>query len=256
MLSSTSLTLLAATLLSTLPTNAQDSSSSGKRGLVYVPSSAGHLDDDQIWIDTDLTWYYNYQASPTTKFDDSQMEFVPMMWGQPEDGDDMLFYNTVSQLVEDGRDINYVLGFNEPDGCGAQVYGGSCIPAETAAELWIREIEPLKEEYNISLGAPGVTGSPDGFIWLEQWFEACNGGCNPDFIPVHWYGNFEGLASHIGQVHDAYENMTMWVTEYAFANGELEESQDFYQMSANWFDTELPYVASISKPPKNLQPPI
>ena len=55
-------------------------------------------------------------------------------------------------------------------------------------------------------------------------------------MPVHWYGNFEGLASHVGQKMGAYPNMTIWVTEYADANTDLESSQRFYNMSADWFD--------------------
>ncbi|GAB7366356.1 hypothetical protein MBLNU230_g8156t1 [Neophaeotheca triangularis] len=247
MRSSTSLALFATTLLSTPVTLAQSTDSAHpKRGLVYVPSDQGYTEDDQIWIGTDLTWYYNYEASPTTKFDDSQMQFVPMMWGTPQSGDEMLFHDTVSDLIDNGRNISYVLGFNEPDGCGQQVYGGSCMDADTAARLWIQEFEPLKEKYNVSLGAPAVTGSPNGFVWLQSWFTACDGECNPDFIPVHWYGNFEGLASHVGQVNSTYPNMTMWVTEYAMANEDLEESQEFYNMSANWFDNELSYLTHYS----------
>ncbi|EMC95721.1 glycoside hydrolase family 128 protein [Baudoinia panamericana UAMH 10762] len=216
---------------------------SSKRGLCYVASSHSSS-DDSIWTSSgsDLTWYYNYQASPTSSISGSSLQFVPMQWGAPTSDTDMTFFNTVQGLINGGQKIPYVLGFNEPDGC---VSGGSCISAQLAAQTWIREVEPLKKQYGVRLGAPAVTGSPMGFVWLQSFFTACAGNCTPDFIPVHFYGSFEGLASHIGQVNATYPNMTMWVTEYAYANVTLQESQSFYNQSEAFLD-RLSYVTHYS----------
>ncbi|KXT01762.1 hypothetical protein AC578_2790 [Pseudocercospora eumusae] len=203
---------------------------SPKRGLALVESSARHEDDHQYWTSGDLTWYYNWHSTPSSEIDHTKLQYVPMMWGA--NSSDTSFYTEVKNLKDNGYNITWVLGFNEPDGC---VNGGSCIDAETAAEVWIQQIEPLKD-LGIQLGAPAVTGAPNGFVWLQNWFTACAGKCTPDFIPVHWYGNFEGLASHVGQVNATYENMTMWITEYAYAKADLEESQDFYNQSSAFFD--------------------
>ncbi|KAI7618995.1 glycoside hydrolase family 128 protein, partial [Hortaea werneckii] len=240
MRSSTLLPLVAASL--PLALAQEDSLTSSKRGLCYVDPQENTQDTD-IWdaSDSDLTWYYNYEASPTDGIDESKLQFVPMIWGLPDSTSSMAFYNTVKGLMQQGYNITYVLGFNEPDGC---VSGGSCIAAEDAAAAWIREIEPLKDE-GVLLGAPAVTGSPMGFTWLENFYNACNGNCTTHFIPVHWYGNFEGLASHMGQVNGTYPNMTMWVTEYACADCELEEAQQFYNQSADYFD-RLDYVTHYS----------
>ncbi|TKA80479.1 hypothetical protein B0A55_02316 [Friedmanniomyces simplex] len=221
---------------------AQDSSSS-KRGLCYVSTSNSNT-DDAIWdgSNSDLTWYYNYASTPTSGIDGTKLQYVPMQWGAPSSNTDMTFYNNVKSLIEGGTKINYVLAFNEPDGCAN---GGSCVDAQTAAETWIREIEPLKTQYGVRLGAPAVTGAPTGFTWLQNFFTACAGNCSADFIPVHWYGNFQGLASHVGQVNATYPNMTMWVTEYALAEGSLDDSQQFYNQSASWFD-RLDYVTHYS----------
>lgn len=216
--------------LSILTSLAYAQTTSPKRGLCYVNSKDSST-DDKIWKSTDLTWYYNYAATPTSSM--SGLEFVPMQWGAPSSDTDMTFYNTVEGLIKGGTKINYVLGFNEPDGCSN---GGSCVDATTAAQTWIREIEPLKTKYKVSLGAPAVTGAPTGFTWLQNFFTACDGKCTPDFIPIHWYGNFEGLASHVGQVNATYENMTMWVTEYGYPEMSLKETQDFYNQSASFFD--------------------
>ncbi|KAK5129404.1 hypothetical protein LTR08_003291 [Meristemomyces frigidus] len=216
--------------------------SSSKRGLCYVSSSDAST-DDKIWDtgDSDLTWYYNYQATPTSGYAGSDLQFVPMMWGAPTSDQDMTFYNTVKGLIDGGAKIPYVLSFNEPDGCSS---GGSCVDAETAANTWMREIEPLKK-MGVKLGAPAVTGAPAGFTWLQSFFTACAGQCSADFIPVHWYGNFEGFASHVGQVNGTYSNMTMWVTEYAYADAKLDDSQDFYNQSASFMD-RIDYITHYS----------
>jgi len=207
---------------------------SSKRGLVFIPSSE-HPTDVNVWTQpgSDLTWYYNYGASPSQPLAASSLNFVPMLWGAPASTTDTTFYDTVKGLIDSGHNVSYVLSFNEPD--GTQATGGSNVPADLAAQTWIREIEPLKA-LGVKLGAPAVTGAPTGFNWLQNFFTHCAGNCSADFVPVHWYGNFEGLASHVGQVRAAYQNMTVWVTEYADAHDTLENSQSFYNTSAEYFD--------------------
>jgi hypothetical protein len=220
------------TLLGTISTAPLASATtSPKRGLVYVPDS-DNPQDDQIWTSgsSDLTWYYNYSPSPSSAYTDSDLEFVPMLWGNQSDDS---FLDTVSGLIDNGVKIRHALGFNEPD---SSENGGSGVLAADAAATWIRLLEPLRTRYNVSLGAPAVTGAPDGFVWLQNFFTACDGRCHPDFIPVHWYGNFEGLASHIGQVNATYENMTMWVTEFGLADAELDETQTFFNQSTEFMD--------------------
>ena len=217
------------------PSFGQSSTASSKRGLVYVPSSK-HPSDDQIWVSgsSDLTWYYNYGVNPSAAFDNStKLQFVPMLWGAPTDNTDTAFLDNVRAQIKGGANISYVLTFNEPD--GSSDTGGSNVQADVAAATWIREIEPLRAQ-GVKLGAPAVTGAPSGFTWLSNFFNACNGSCHADFIPVHWYGDFGGVSSHLGQVHGTYPNMTIWVTEYADSNVPLKDSQTFYNTSAEYFD--------------------
>jgi hypothetical protein len=207
---------------------------SAKRGLVYVPSQK-YPGDDQIWSSSgsDLDWYYNYSPNPSASFKNTGLEFVPMLFTAPTDASDTSFLDTVNAQLDSGANITAVLSFNEPDGSSST--GGSAIPADLAAATWIREIEPLKKR-GVKLGGPAVTGAPTGFNWLQNFFIACDGRCSVDFLPVHWYGNFEGLASHIGQVYGTYQNMTIWVTEYADAHVSLQEAQVFYNQSSEYFD--------------------
>ncbi len=211
------------------------SNPSSKRGLVHVPSSK-YPTDDNIWISdtSDLTWYYNYTPDPSPAFRTTdKLEFVPMLWGAPSDTSDTTFLTKVRSQIDGGTNITYVMGFNEPDG---QFNGGSNVPADTAAQVWQRNMNPLGE-LGVKIGAPAVTGAPMGFTWLKAFFTACAGNCTVDFIPIHWYGNFEGLASHIGQVQGTYPNISeVWVTEYALASASLADSISFYNSSAEYFD--------------------
>lgn len=212
----------------------QGVTSSSKRGLVYVPSTK-NPSDDRFWDSStsDLTWYYNYGSTPSPSFQNSnKLQFVPMLFGANDSSSDTTFLDDVQSQIKQGAKIPYILSFNEPDGQGN---GGSDISADLAAKTWIREIEPLKE-LGVKLGAPAVTGATTGFTWLQNFFTACKGKCSVDFIPIHWYGNFEGLASHIGQIRGTYPNMTIWVTEYADNDVSLAETQSFYNSSSQYFD--------------------
>jgi hypothetical protein len=213
--------------------------SSSKRGLIYIPSKKS-TSDDPVWTKpgSDLTWYYNYGPSPSPALSSSKLQFVPMLWG-PRDGatDGTKFYDTVKALKDTGQNITYILSFNEPD--GDTKTGGSAMSPATAASTWIREIEPLKK-LGIQVGAPAVTGSQRGLDWLKDFFAACKGKCNADFMPIHWYGyapsnNFEGFAGYVGQIMGTYPKMKVWVTEYALSHVSLQESQRFYNQTADWF---------------------
>ncbi|CZR69444.1 uncharacterized protein PAC_19344 [Phialocephala subalpina] len=240
MLFTTSLLLAAATLTSadTFQTR------SSKRGLVFVPS-AKHPTDNQIWVsgNSDLSWYYTYNLSPSAAYSNrtqAEFEFVPMLWSPST-----TFLSSVQSLISGGRNISHILTYNEPDGTSST--GGSDVDPKTAASNWISQVQPLKK-MGVKLGAPAVTGSPGGFTWLADFFDACASqgtNCTADFIPIHWYGNFAGLASHIGQVRATYPNTSIWVTEYALNNASLSETQDFFNMSAEYFD-RIDYIERYS----------
>ena len=89
---------------------------SSKRGLVHVPSDKGS--DDAIWTsgNSDLTWYYNYAATPSTAYVQARsFEFVPMLWGAGS-ANETGFLDAVLAQIKSGANITAVLAFNEPDG--------------------------------------------------------------------------------------------------------------------------------------------
>ncbi|MCJ1413811.1 hypothetical protein MMC32_000136 [Xylographa parallela] len=231
---------------------------SPKRGLVYVPN-ANYPQDNNIWdsSSSDLTWYYNYGPEPSPNFSNAtNFQFVPMLFSAPNDTTDTSFLTSVQSQISAGANVSYILTFNEPDGTSAT--GGSDVPSDLAAETWIREVEPLKSQ-GVKLGAPAVTGAQTGFTWLQQFFTACAGNCSADFIPIHWYGDFGGLASHIGQVRAAYPNMSIWITEYADPGANLTDSQSFFNESSQYFDridyiTRYSYFGSFRSSVSNVGP--
>lgn len=211
---------------------AQQATTSPKRGLAHVGDDIQASDNRPFDAsDSGLTWYYNWAPTPSADLNQN-LQFVPMLWGS---GNSENFYTTVKRSIDDGANVTWVLGFNEPDGCSG-VYGASCLDATTAAQIWIDQIEPLRED-GVSLGGPAVTSAPDGFNWLRAFFTACAGQCHPDFLPIHFYGNFQGLADHVGQVNATYPNMTFWVTEFAYPDAEdLEDAQTAFNQSIAFLD--------------------
>lgn len=227
-LPSSTAAIIASTIITFLSTSSAEPTSSSpsnptKRGLVFVPDTHWPS-DDQTWTQpgSDLTWYYNYEWEPSTAFASSpsqeDFEFVPMLWGPPDNSnsdsdDDAPFRQSIESQLDAGRAIKHVLAFNEPDGPAA--YGGSNVDPATAARVWVANIEPLAQR-GVKLGLPACTGGWGGIPWLQQFLGNCSelvssggdddeeekeGGkrnCTYDFVNIHWYGNFEGLASHLG----------------------------------------------------------
>jgi hypothetical protein len=185
------------------------SAASSKRGLCFVPN-ADHPEDNTVWMQSgsDLKWYYNYQSTPSPAFNklsQDKFEFVPMMWGVGPNPNDTTFFKDVKKLIDDGTKIEHVLGFNEPDTQSA--YGGSNVEPANAALAWVANFEPLGK-MGVKLGLPACTGGWESMPWLQQFLGNCSDlistgkekrNCTWDFLPVHWYDNFEGLASHIGE---------------------------------------------------------
>ncbi|KAL2020648.1 hypothetical protein VTK56DRAFT_8138 [Thermocarpiscus australiensis] len=250
-----------AALLAALPSfiipTAAGPLASPKRGLCFTPNETSRA-DDKIWVQKPscLTWYYNYQATPEPTYEatpQSEFEFVPMLWGAPENPrDNTTFLSTVKSLITDkGINITHVLSFNEPDGPFA--YGGSDIEPATAAQVWVNNMIPL-QEMGVRVGSPACTGGSSGLPWLQNFLSECSKlistddqtrNCTFDFVTIHWYGNFEGLASHMGQYSAAFPNKTMWITEYNLGNQDLAATQTFYNTSAEYFD-RLDFVERYS----------
>ncbi|KAJ9137492.1 Glycoside hydrolase [Pleurostoma richardsiae] len=228
--------------------------SSAKRGLCFTPNSKWPQ-DNYIWTrsPSDLTWYYNYGSTPSPVYNNltqEDFEFVPMLWGAPSDSSDTTFLDTVKGLIDDGTNITNILTFNEPD---MAVSGGSSVDPAFGAQVWVNNIIPL-QELGVRAGLPAPTGGTGGIPWLKQFLGNCSElissnstskNCTYEFVTLHWYGNFEGLASHIGEYAATFPNTSMWVTEYNLNDQDLATTQSFYNTSAEYLD-RLDYIERYS----------
>lgn len=212
---------------------------SPKRGLVYIGNNGHAASDAAVWhTNTDLTWYYNYGSEPTRELIGSALHFVPMMHGEAQTS----FREDITSRKRSGDDITHILGFNEPD--MEQDVGGSDISPSEAAQIWQDQIEPLKE-LGIKVGAPAVSGSPIGYEWLKQWEDECDGNCNPDFLPMHWYGTFDAFASWVSNMSATYPTLDLWITEFGLPGASLGDTQVFFNQSIELLDGSR-YRSSIS----------
>ena len=141
--------------------------------------------------------YYTWSSWPVTSR--TNLEFVPMLWGSKVDQ----FTSTINSSIKNLRPkVAAVLGMNElvstivnrafaerlnvlfrPD-----IAGQSNLTPQQGAQMWIEHIEPLRSS-GLRLGSPATSSSPAGKTWLQNFFTACNGSCNVDFIALRRYNS-------------------------------------------------------------------
>ncbi|KNG44453.1 glycoside hydrolase family 128 protein [Stemphylium lycopersici] len=208
--------ILAATAL------AQDS----KRGFAFIGDS--HQSDNELLTSdsSPLSWYYNWSPYPNSDLIPAgTIEFVPMIHGIDATEDDQT-ERVIRGLPESSK---HLLSFNEPDGSTGS--GGSSISPEDAAQAYIDYVVPFRNGDSGGrkwlISHPSTTGSPNGLDWLRRFNESCydidpEKGCPADFVSVHWYGAFDGLAGWVGTLDEFYNTnstrdqpLKLWITELA-----------------------------------------
>ncbi|KAI0254316.1 glycosyl hydrolase catalytic core-domain-containing protein [Lactifluus subvellereus] len=101
-----------------------------------------------------------------------------------------------------------LLTMNEPD----QSSQSNMSPSE-AVKLWLQYIDSLSQD-GVRLISPACTNSPDGFKWMVEFMNACNG-CHISAIATHYYGTDPGdFENHVNKLHDTFSR-NIWVTEFA-----------------------------------------
>ncbi|KIW14528.1 hypothetical protein PV08_07312 [Exophiala spinifera] len=204
-------------------------SSGGKKGLSYNTAS---LTD--AFAGKGISWVYNWGASPDgTPL--SGTEYVPMFWGsQSVSG----WSSAVQSAISSGS--KHVLSLNEPD-----LDTQANLDPETAAQLHIANVAPLSGQ--VSIGSPAITNGAGtsplmGIDWLNQFFKACAGKCNIDFVAFHWYGeasNFADLQRHTQAVIDAASSngvSKVWLTEFGTTTGSDSDVASFLSQAVEYLD--------------------
>ncbi|KXJ87397.1 hypothetical protein Micbo1qcDRAFT_112300, partial [Microdochium bolleyi] len=184
-----------------------------KRGISYHNDTAAKDYDILLSAKSPVSWYYTWSPRPGPPshifpwgFRDN-VEFVPTIHGTGKLDSD------IADLDRLNASSKHLFSFNEPDEPAAS--GGSNLNPREAAEAYIARIVPLRKRFLIS--HPAVTGSQRGFDWLKTFHDECykidkDKGCPTDFVVVHWYGGFDGLAGWLAQLR-------AWYTEAGYVPG-------------------------------------
>lgn len=234
--------------LSTLVSAQETNTTYPKRGLIYID---GRTDDYDIFTSeqSPLTWYYSYSPWPTLS--SWEVDFAPMVHGvrdAPEAVARIKSFINGSQRLG-ANTLTHVLSFNEPDGDRAS--GGSDSSPQHSAQVYLEYLAPLREApYNLKMSLPATTGSPMGLEWLRDFNESCwdenrDAGCEFDFVATHWYGDFAGMASWLGTIHELYPDLPIWLTEFAIPQLDDDETRAFMNQSLPYLD-DLDYVERYS----------
>lgn len=193
-------------------------------------------------------WYYGWSLNKSSYTD---QQFVPMTWGKGSCIDENVKY-----LVE-RNDIDHLLSFNEPDNSSQ-----SNISVDTAIARY-----KIMQKTGVRLGSPVVTQDQafGNGKWLTDFMtKAQTQKLRIEYVCVHWYdwGNqtnngatdsltaekiFNRFVNYIQNVHAAYPNYPIWVTEY---NANINRTSEvvhryFMRLSTEWMNSSS-YVERYS----------
>ncbi|ROV87205.1 hypothetical protein VSDG_09941 [Cytospora chrysosperma] len=248
--STTSPALVALSLVATVVS--QDSALSSKPGLAYIDTHEADI-DLLLSAKSSISWYYTWSLYASTDIN-STIPFVPLVHGLSD-------ASSLSAIDNLPATSTHLLTFNEPDGTTSS--GGSSISPSDAAQAYISDIVPLRTSSSRSwkISHPSVTGSDEGLDWLRQFNAACweidsSNGCPTDFIAMHWYGDFAGLASWLGTLREYYvtnsssgavdpDDMKFWFTEMALPQQSEDDTVAMMNQSMAYLDG-LDYVEAYA----------
>lgn len=154
--------------------------------------------------DSKSHWFYHWGNTPREEIPEG-VEYVPMFWGKGSVNEENI--NNVQQLIAEGR-VNYVLGFNEPDGAAQ-----ANMTVDEAVERW-GELESL----NVPLGSPATVNPLND--WMQEFMQRAEAeNLRVDFVTLHSYGG-PNPARFIDKVKKTYElyGKPIWITEFAVAD--------------------------------------
>ncbi|KAH8656588.1 glycosyl hydrolase catalytic core-domain-containing protein [Tricladium varicosporioides] len=191
----------------------------------------------QHWHDKEnsrVSWAYNWASIASRDFP-ADLEFIPMLWGSPHNGDNNEWMTNVQLSLDQGS--KYIFSFNEPDSCFPDQ---SCLKPEVAVESYKTNIVPFAAR--AKLGSPSISNGGGSMDWLKSFMELCHG-CPIDFVPVHWYANYDSLdyfKEYMKNASIIADGKPVWITEFS-ADGTEEQQIDFMKNILPWLDAQ-PYI--------------
>ncbi|KAF8919269.1 hypothetical protein CPB85DRAFT_1278314 [Mucidula mucida] len=171
---------------------------------------------------------YTWSSYPVPAASAAGFNVIPQLWGD-RDIDD--FVKNIGQYTTP----TWILGMNEPNESGQ-----SNMTPDHAVELWWKYMEPQRANGH-KLISPAVSGSPEGFEWMKEFFAKCDG-CHIDMVATHWYDvKSADFITYQEQYHDQF-GLPIIVTEFACQNfnGGAQCSSgdiwDFMTTVTSWMD--------------------
>lgn len=142
----------------------------------------------------DIARYYTW--SPDSGNINTDLEFVPMLWGYDQVAD---FSANINQTIANNH-VSHILAMNESVHIPLLLYylglmfrrpeqptQSNMTPAQ-GAQMWQTYLEPLRAQ-GVRLGSPAPSSAPAGLTWIQDFLAACNGGCTVDFIVLRTCAN-------------------------------------------------------------------
>jgi O-glycosyl hydrolase len=129
------------------------------------------------------------------------------------------------------------MGPNEPN-----LQSQADLTPQQAADLWMKNIEPLRQEGYSTFITPAVASSITAIQWYQEFFKACTG-CQFDIMALHYYSTQSAdMIAYITSLYQAFK-MPIWVTEYAcmdYAGGPQasnpEQVTEFMRNVTTWME--------------------
>ncbi|EKM59669.1 uncharacterized protein PHACADRAFT_250313 [Phanerochaete carnosa HHB-10118-sp] len=221
---------------SAAPASTPSSAPSNGQTKVGLAWPNGPSSDLQFYSTSVTGWIYSwspYTPDPNHQF--PNLQFMAQLWGPDQVSD-------FESVVTPGY-AGWILGMNEPNEPGQ-----SNMNPQDGATLWMQNIEP-KRAQGYQTCSPATSSNPNGFTWIADMLEACNGGCTFDCIAVHWYDvDFSLFQSYVTQWYNTY-NLPIYITEFApqnFNGGAQPTTSDvwsFYGQAMPWI-MDTPWIAA------------
>ncbi|KAF2088480.1 glycoside hydrolase family 128 protein, partial [Saccharata proteae CBS 121410] len=205
-----------------------------KKGLVYNDYSV----ISEFTSSGTIGWIWNWAQSPGGTVP-SGIEYVPSL----QNTEGMTNWKTTAkEQIENGS--KHLMSFNEPDRTSAD--GGADLDASTAASYYKEYMNPFSSD-DVKLVSPSVCNGDEasvGLNWLEEFMDACDGGCTVDYINIHWYatwtdfsGNMDAAIEYFKSYCDsAYQKFQkpLWITEIGLYSADDSTQQELLDAILPW----------------------
>jgi len=217
------------------------SGGSGKKGLAW---DAGDI--NQLYENFNLpqiSGMYTWTAHCPPQASKVPYGCFPMLWNGASDK--VAAFDAVAAKL----DSEYYMGFNE---CNEP--GQCAMSPSQAIPVWKAHLAPLRSQHGKKLVCPVTSSNPNGFTWVQNFFNQCGSACDCDVIALHFYDTTaDKFKAYVQKWHNEWPNLPIWVTEFNCVNfnndgqgqPSYSEVKAFFEEVVDWM--EQPQQSYIKK---------